>query len=96
MNFIRVRCNQTINDDRWKDKKIIEGEETDLVKYDLDSLLKQYPGCVTEIKMTKEDWINLATKKALQCKDRIEKLKKRGIIFSSYYLGVITFERWIG
>ena len=77
---IRVRCNRTINDDRWRGEDIIEGTEIDIDRgYSVDWLLKEYPDSVTEIKMTKEDWIRLAVKEAQECKKRIENLRRRGI-----------------
>ncbi len=51
---------------------------------------ENYPGCVQEIEMTQEDWIDLATARALACKKRIDELEKLyGEHLSSYYYRVI-------
>lgn len=62
--------------------------ENDLSSFDYIS--KKYPGCVQEIEMTQEDWIDLATSRALECKKRIDELERLyGEHLSSYYYGVI-------
>lgn len=57
---------------------------------EFDFIFKKYPGCVQEIEMTQEDWIDLATSRALECKKRIDELERMyGEHFSSYNYGVI-------
>lgn len=88
---IRVKCNYTIEDNRWKGETIEQWKEFDLYGQDeLDWLLREHPGCVYELEMTEQDWIDLATKEALECKETISKLEKStGRQFNSHYISVI-------
>lgn len=55
-----------------------------------DYFSKKYPGCVQEIEMTKDDWIDLGTNRVLKCKKRIQELERLyGNHFSSFYYGIL-------
>lgn len=55
-----------------------------------DFISEKYPGCIQEIEMTEEDWVDLATSRALKCKKRIDELEALyGEQLSSYYYSVI-------
>lgn len=76
-----------------EDGRIFEFLPGEVYENDLQSfsfISKNYPGCVQEIEMTQEDWIDLATSRALACRKRISELEQLyGEHLSSYYYGVI-------
>lgn len=90
---IRVKCNYTIEDNRWRGEKIEQWKEFDLYSQDeLEWLLREHPGCVYELEMTEKDWVELATNEALKCKEKISRLEKStGKQFSSSYTSVIPW-----
>lgn len=90
---IRVKCNYTIEDSRWHGEKIEQWKEIDLYNQDeLEWLLREHPGCVYELEMTSDKWIELATKEALECKEKISRLEKStGKKFSSNNISVIPY-----
>lgn len=86
---IRVVCIKKIEDKRLK-RSIQPGEILDLGETDFKTLSQMFPGCIQEIEMTQEDWVDLATKNAFDCKRRIAILEAMSRTkFSSYYVGVI-------
>lgn len=68
----------------------LPGEIYENTPKSFEYISQKYPGCVQEIEMTKEDWIDLGTTRALECKRRISELELlSGEKFSSYYYRVI-------
>lgn len=87
-----IRCViiQRVEDESWIQKKFIPGQILELNDYDFAKFNEEHPGCMQEILMTKEDWIDLGTTRALECKKRIAELELlSGEKFSSYYSRVI-------
>lgn len=68
----------------------VPGEIYENTVSSFEYISQKYPECVQEIEMTKEDWIDLGTTRALACKKRISELELlSGEKFSSYYYRVI-------
>ena len=88
---IMVRCTNTINDERWVGSELSAGKTVEMDQYDYEWLLREHPGCVEEIEMTEEDWIQLATERALKCKKAIDEMQRKGVRFESYYTSVIPY-----
>ena len=88
---IRVRCNCTIHDSEWIGEEIVQGKEIDIYgQAGLDWILAKHPGCVDEVEMTEQDWIDLATREAKECGKKIASLEEStGRMVESYYRGVI-------
>ena len=76
-----------------EDGKIFEFLPGEVYENTLDSfnfISENFPGYVQEIEMTIEDWIDLATKRALDCKKRISELERLyGDHLETYYYRVI-------
>ena len=81
---------QKVEDEKWKQKTYCPGQILELNDYDFQLFSEEHPGCIQEILMTEEDWIELGTTRALECKKRIAELELiSGEKFSSYYESVI-------
>ena len=92
VNGMPIRCviTQKVEDERWIQKKFSPGQILEWNDYDFKKFNEEHPGCMQEILMTEEDWIDLGTTRALECKKRISELELiSGEKFSSYYYGVI-------
>lgn len=92
VNGMPVRCvitkkirNIRLINGEYEPGTILELNDSDFGRFNY-----YHPGAIQEIEMTEEDWINLATSRALECKKRINELQQLyGEQFSSNYCRVI-------
>ena len=74
----------------YPEREFQPGEISEGSVDNFESISRNNPGSIVEIEMTKEDWINLGTSRALACKKRIAELTALyGFDFSSPYYSVI-------
>lgn len=73
---IRVVIIKKIVDDRLTAKQLNPGQILELDKSSYELFNQNYPGCIQEIEMTQEDWIDLATNRVNVCKKRVAELEQ--------------------
>ena len=70
VNGMPVRCviTKRVIDSRCAEGVYEPGMILELAPYDFELFVNQYPGCIQEIEMSEEDWINSGTSRALACR----------------------------
>ena len=92
IRFVAIKKFSHTNEDNGRVFEFLPGEVYENTLEAFDYISEKYPGCVQEIEMTREDWVDLATSRALECKKRIDELEKiYGERLDSFYYSVIPF-----